>query len=229
MEAGVRCVSNLTMLSNAYSIRIEFDNNQIGFDATMVDRKEDSDSMNDLKEEVARLKDEVRRISEAIPSAKATSPGTPGSSQRPSLGQSIGDYVNDVVQSVMSGISSEFDKSVFVDPTGVWFDRHLAKVQARSLSDAEAGRAASLMSAMASEHRLRILTELLYGGRYASEIETVLKDITPSTISNHLKILEEAGLVVQEGDRGRYLITLPGRIALRMATRLTRFFERRKS
>lgn len=217
----------MTVMSNAYYNRIKFDYNQIGFDAIMVDKKEDSDGMNDLREEVARLKEEVRRISEAVPTSKATS--SSGSSQKPNLGQTIGDYVNDVVQSVMSGISSEFDKSVFVDPTGVWFDRHLAKVQARSLSDAEAARAASLMSAMASEHRLRIMTELLYGGRYASEIEAVLKGITPSTISNHLKILEEAGLVVQEGDRGRYLITLPGRIALRMATRLTRFFERRKS
>ena len=84
------------------------------------------------------------------------------------------------------------------------------------------------MSAMASEHRLRILNELLYGGRYASEIEAILKEISPSTISNHLKILQEAGFVVQEGDRGRYLITLPGRIALKMATRLTRFLDRRK-
>ena len=191
----------------------------------MVDRKDDPESINDLKEELSKLREEVRRISEAAPSKTATE----GPPQKPNLGQTIGDYVNEVVQSVMSGITSEIDKSVFVDPTGVWFDRHIAKVQSRSLSDAEAGRAASLMSAMASEHRLRILTELLYGGRYASEIEAVLKDITPSTISNHLKILEEAGLVVQEGDRGRYLITLPGRIALRMATQLMRFFERRRS
>jgi DNA-binding transcriptional ArsR family regulator len=137
--------------------------------------------------------------------------------------------VNDVVESVTSGISSEIEKSVFVDPTGAWFDRHIARVQARSITQAEAERAATLMSAMASEHRLRILNELLYGGRYASEIEAILKDISPSTISNHLKILQEAGLVVQEGDRGRYLITLPGRIALKMATRLNRFLERRKS
>jgi len=138
------------------------------------------------------------------------------------------DYVNDVVESVTSGISSEIEKSVFVDPTGAWFDRHIARVQAKSITPAEAERAATLMSAMASEHRLRILNELLYGGRYASEMEAVLKDISPSTISNHLKILQETGLVVQEGDRGRYLVTLPGRIALKMATRLTRFLERRK-
>ncbi len=192
----------------------------------MPDKIDDTqDNIGSLKEEVARLREEVRRISENVPSQKAR----PSESQgKMSFADSLSGYVNDVVQSVMSGISSEIERSVFVDPTGAWFDRHMARVQARSMSSAEAERAATLVGAMASEHRLRILNELLYGGRYASEIESTLKDISPSTISNHLKILEEAGLVVQEGDRGRYLITLPGRIALKMATRLTRFLERRR-
>lgn len=187
---------------------------------------EAQDNINNLKEEVAKLREEVRRISGDVSSPKARSSVSSG---KPGFAESLSEYVNDVVQSVMSSISSELERSVFVDPTGAWFDRHVAKVQARSMSSGEAERAATLMGAMASEHRLRILTELLYGGRYASEIESVLKDISPSTISNHLKILEEACLVVQEGDRGRYLITLPGRIALKMATRLTRFLERRRS
>lgn len=186
---------------------------------------ESPDNIGDLKEEVARLREEVQRLSQAIPQKAKQSE----ISNKPSFGESLSEYVNDVVQSVMSGISSEIERSVLVDPTGAWFDRHVAKAQARSMSVAEAERASTLMGAMASEHRLRILSELLYGGRYASEIESVLKDISPSTISSHLKILEEAGLVVQEGDRGRYLITLPGRIALKMATRLTRFLEHRRS
>ncbi len=183
------------------------------------------DEVRSLKEEVERLREEVQRISEAIPSQKTQARESAG---KPGFGESLSQYVNDVVESVMSGISSEFDRTMFIDPTGVWFDRHVARVQAKSLSTAEAERAATLMGAMASEPRLRILTELLYGGRYASEIESVLKDISPSTISSHLKTLQEAGLVVQEGDRGRYLITLPGRIALKMATRLTRFLERKR-
>ena len=186
---------------------------------------ETPDNIRNLKEEVARLREEEQRLSEAIP--QKTKPSE--TSSRPSFLESLSEYVNDVVQSVMSGISSEIERSVLVDPTGAWFDRHVAKAQARSMSVAESERASTLMGAMASEHRLRILSELLYGGRYASEIESVLKDISPSTISSHLKILEEASLVVQEGDRGRYLITLPGRIALKMATRLTRFLEHRRS
>ena len=191
----------------------------------MVDKSNNSSNMDKLEEEVARLREEVQRISSAIPQQSTRSNESP----KRNLAQSLSDYVNDVVESVTSGISSEFEKSVFVDPTGAWFDRHIAKVQARSITPAEAERAATLMSAMASEHRLRILNELLYGGRYASEMEAVLKGISPSTISNHLKILQESGLVVQEGDRGRYLVTLPGRIALKMATRLTRFMDRRNS
>lgn len=188
--------------------------------------KETPDDISNLKDELTKLREEVRRLSEAIPN-QTSRPS--GAFEKRNLGQQISEYVNDVVNSVMSGVTSEFEKSVFVDPTGAWFDRHISKVQSRTLSAAEAQRAASLMSAMSSEHRIRILTELLYGGRYASELESVLKDISPSTISNHLKILQEAGLIVQEGDRGRYLITLPGRIALKMATRLGRFLERRRS
>jgi len=184
----------------------------------MADKKDEN--YDELKNEIARLREEVHRISGSSPAP---------SSERRNLGQSLSDYVNDVVESVMSGITSEIQKSVLVDPTGVWFDRHIASVQSKSMTSQEAQRAATLMTAMSSEHRLRILTELLYGGRYASELETVLKDISPSTISNHLKILQESGLVVQESDRGRYLITLPGRIALKMATRLARFLERRRT
>jgi DNA-binding transcriptional ArsR family regulator len=192
---------------------------------SMVDKSSSPSDIDRLEEEVAKLRDEVHRISSAIPSQNTQGNESP----KRNFAQSLSDYVNDVVESVTSGISSEIEKSVFVDPTGAWFDRHIARVQARSITPAEAERAATLMSAMASEHRLRILNELLYGGRYASEMEAVLKDLSPSTISNHLKILQESGLVVQEGDRGRYLVTLPGRIALKMATRLTRFLERRKS
>ena len=194
---------------------IRFSSNRVRLH--MADKKDEN--YDELKSEIARLREEVHRISgSAAPS-----------SEKRNLGQSLSDYVNDVVESVMSGITSEIQKSVLVDPTGVWFDRHITSVQSKSMTSQEAQRAATLMTAMSSEHRLRILTELLYGGRYASELETVLKDISPSTISNHLKILQESGLVVQEGDRGRYLITLPGRIALKMATRLARFLERRRS
>lgn len=192
-----------------------------------MDKEKESEGVESLREEITKLKDEVRRLSESIPSQGGSAASRSFGARN--FGQSISEYVNDVMNSVMSGITSEFEKSVFVDPTGAWFDRHVSKIQSKTLSPGEVQRAASLMGAMASEHRIRIMTELLYGGRYASELESVLKDLSPSTISNHLKILQDASLIVQEGERGRYLITLPGRIALKMATRLGRFLERRRS
>ncbi len=84
------------------------------------------------------------------------------------------------------------------------------------------------MSALGQEHRLKILSELMHGGRYISELQEKLPEITTSTLSSHLDVLQEAGLVVQEKVRGRYLITMPGRAAYKMARRVTRFLERGK-
>jgi DNA-binding transcriptional ArsR family regulator len=85
---------------------------------------------------------------------------------------------------------------------------------------------AEVMSALGEEHRLEILAELMNGGKYVNDLQEKLSEITTSTLSSHLKVLEEAGLVVQEKVRGRYLITIPGRTAYKMARRVTRFVER---
>ncbi len=44
-----------------------------------------------------------------------------------------------------------------------------------------------------------------------------LSGLAPGTLPHHLKQLEEAGYVTQERVRGRYLITIPGRMALKLA------------
>jgi DNA-binding HxlR family transcriptional regulator len=82
------------------------------------------------------------------------------------------------------------------------------------------------MSALGQEHRLRILGELMGGGKYMSDLQEKLSEITTSTLSSHLDVLQKAGLAVQEKVRGRYLITIPGRAAYKMARRVTRFLER---
>ena len=84
---------------------------------------------------------------------------------------------------------------------------------------------AKAMSALGQEHRLKILDALMSGGRYINELQEELKDITTSTLSSHLDVLEEVGLVVQEKVRGRYLITMPGRTAYQMARKVSRFLE----
>jgi DNA-binding HxlR family transcriptional regulator len=96
-------------------------------------------------------------------------------------------------------------------------------------ADANFSRVAEIMSALGQEHRLRVLNELMNGGKYINELQEKLSEITSSTLSSHLGILEEAGLVVQEKVRGRYLITIPGRTAYKMAKRITKFLERRET
>jgi len=49
-----------------------------------------------------------------------------------------------------------------------------------------------------------------------------LPDISAGTLSSHLNILQEAGLVVQEAVRGRYLITILGRTALKIVNKLAK-------
>jgi len=83
-------------------------------------------------------------------------------------------------------------------------------------------KAANIMSALGEEHRLKILSELMTGGKYISDFQTALPEITASTLSSHLNVLQEAGLVVQERVRGRYLVTIPGRIAYKMAAAVAR-------
>jgi DNA-binding HxlR family transcriptional regulator len=70
-----------------------------------------------------------------------------------------------------------------------------------------------------------MLSELMSGGKYINELQDKLSEITTSTLSSHLNVLEEAGLVVQEKVRGRYLITMPGRTAYKMARQVARFLE----
>ncbi|MBS7614796.1 winged helix-turn-helix transcriptional regulator, partial [Candidatus Bathyarchaeota archaeon] len=85
--------------------------------------------------------------------------------------------------------------------------------------------AADLMSALGHENRITILGELVSGGKYASELQEKLPDIGASTLSSHLDVLEKAGLIVQEKARGRYLITMPGRLAYQMANEIAKQIE----
>lgn len=60
-----------------------------------------------------------------------------------------------------------------------------------------------------SDRSIEILNELMSNGKYINKPQEKLSEITTSTLSSHLNVLEEAGLVVQEKVRGGYLITMP--------------------
>jgi len=133
----------------------------------------------------------------------------------PDWGDRLGDYIGEFVDDVMDGVASELERSIFTE-RGDRMERPTV------LTDSEVARTAAVMNSMANEHRIRILKELTWGGMYAGDLQERLKEIGPSTLSSHLDTLEGAGLVYQEKRRGRYLITISGRIAINMAAQIAK-------
>ena len=171
--------------------------------------------MEKLREELASMKEQLREMSEK---AREKRRGI-----YIDIGEKVGNYVQDIMEGVEEGISGELERSVFVGPHGV---RVYRRREPRKGLKADPAKAASAMSALGHEHRLVILRELMYGGKYISELQEKLPEITSSTLSSHLDVLQEAGLVVQEKVRGRHLITIPGRMAYKMANRIAKLIER---
>jgi len=173
------------------------------------------DEMKKLKEELANMKEQLSEMSNRL-------------RRKPrgfhiDMGGKIHDYVGDIMEGVAEGISGELERSVFIGPHGVRVSRGRRE---EDVVKTDPAKAASAMSALGNEYRLRILGELMYGGRYISELQDKLSEITASTLSSHLDVLEKAGLVAQEKVRGRYLITIPGRMAYKMAKKIARFIEK---
>ena len=178
------------------------------------------EEMKKLKEEMSVLKEELKGITER---GRKKSRGI-----YIDVGNRVHDYVEDVMEGVAEGIHGELEKSIFIGPRGVRIHARTEPYRRREDEiEASFPKVADVMSALGHEHRLIILSELMSGGKYINEMQEKLSEITTSTLSSHLNVLEEAGLVVQEKVRGRYLITMPGRTAYKMARRVTRFLERR--
>lgn len=180
--------------------------------------EEGKDELEALKRELTDLKRRMDELSEKTAERKEV--------KKRGIRIDIGDFVNEIMEGVMTGISGEIEKSVLIGPHGVYVARAKRRREPMEVEETpEPAKTASVMSALSSEHRLRILSELMAGGKYASKLEQKIPDISASTLSSHLKTLEEAGLIVQEAVRGRYLITIPGRMALKTAQRLVKLLE----
>lgn len=59
----------------------------------------------------------------------------------------------------------------------------------------------------------------------SSDLQGVLKEISPSTLSSYLDVLEQLDLISQEKIRGRCIITMAGRIAIKMAAQIAKRAE----
>jgi DNA-binding transcriptional ArsR family regulator len=133
----------------------------------------------------------------------------------PDWGDRLGDYIGEFVDDVMDGVTSELERSLFSESRD-------QGVRPTVMTDSEIAKTSAIMSAMANEHRIRILKELTWGGMYAGDLQENLKEISPSTLSSHLDTLQGVGLIYQEKRRGRYLITISGRIAVNMAAQIAK-------
>lgn len=189
----------------------------------------------ELKEEMKKLKEELRELKEQL-RGEVEKKRKPGRGIYIDIGERVRDYVDDVMEGVAEGIHGEIEKSVFIGPhgrhtkirvPGVKIHNH-APLSEKEDEKVNFDKVALAMSALGQEHRLRVLHELMSGGKYVSELQEKLPEIAASTLSSHLNVLEEAGLIVQERVRGRYLITIPGRSAYKMARRVSKSLERRE-
>ncbi|UCH31144.1 MAG: winged helix-turn-helix transcriptional regulator [Candidatus Bathyarchaeota archaeon] len=181
----------------------------------------------ELKKEMKRLKEELADLKEELKDEKKEQRG---------IYIDIGN-VAEAVEGIAESIQGELERSIFIGPHGshVKIRRPGIKIHKRGEKFEEEDRhvdfnkVAAVMSALGQEHRLRILGELMRGGKYPNELQENLPEIAASTLSSHLSVLEEQGLIIQERVRGRYLITIPGRSAYKMARRITKSLERRHS
>ena len=176
----------------------------------------------DIKEELKKLKEEMAGLKDQLKGMAGE-----GRGRRRGMYIDFGntqDYVDDVMRGVANGVHGELERSIFIGPGGcrMWKGHRHEEEEEGGI---DFGQAAKAMSALGQEHRLKILDALMSGGRYINELQEELKEITTSTLSSHLDVLEEVGLVVQEKVRGRYLITMPGRTAYQMARKVSRFLE----
>ncbi|MEM3579116.1 MAG: metalloregulator ArsR/SmtB family transcription factor [Candidatus Bathyarchaeia archaeon] len=176
----------------------------------------------DIKEELRRLRSEIASLKEQFKEAKERK-REKGYRLYIDIDNNIRESLEDALESIAESIHGELKKSIFIGPRGVRIIKETVDEKEETAIDFS--KTAEIMNALSHEHRLRILKELMSGGKYVNELEEKLPEITASTLLSHLKILEEAGLVVQEKVRGRYLITMPGRIAYKMVVKVAKFVE----
>ncbi|MDH7564328.1 MAG: helix-turn-helix domain-containing protein [Candidatus Bathyarchaeota archaeon] len=180
----------------------------------------------EIKEEMKRLREEITNLKNQLHAAI-------GEKQEKRRGLHIDieapghEYVEDMMQGIAEGIHGELEKTICIGPGGMRIIRRGRPWREEEEETVDFPKIAEAMSALGHEHRLKILHGLMNGGKYIHDLQQTLPEITTSTLSSHLNVLEESGLVVQEKVRGRYLITLPGRAAYKTARKIAKLLERR--
>jgi DNA-binding HxlR family transcriptional regulator len=225
-------------------IKIEYNSMYLGLN--LMFGKKDDEEVKKLREQVENLKEQLNGLSkqleakeeekkeeqpEKVEEPKTEQPLRSGEAvwRFPDFGDRIGEYVGGIIEGVVDNVMKDLDRSLG-GLSGKFGPEKITtklaeKSAAKETMKVNPKTAADLMNALGHENRITILGELVSGGRYASEFQEKLPDISASTLSSHLDVLEKAGLIVQEKARGRYLITMPGRLAYQMANEIAKQVE----
>ncbi|MFX0067887.1 MAG: ArsR family transcriptional regulator [Promethearchaeota archaeon] len=136
-------------------------------------------------------------------------------------GKELGEYISMVVGDVMRGVDETLRKTIFVGPKGAYIRKGDKEIFVggkgeEPISPVPPEEAQRLLAPLASAERVKLLYLLAESPQYHQDLMNE-SGLAPGTLPHHLKQLEEAGYITQERVRGRYLITIPGRMALKLA------------
>ncbi len=166
------------------------------------DRKEATD-IEALRKEIEVLKEELAKIREKKNTLETSKERTA------SIGEAVNAFISSLMRDLAESITREI--SVVVAPKKIIVHKK-PEVQ---ISEAPANKAASLIAPLAHAERIRILQALQEGGKYATDLAQIT-ELEAGPLHFHINSLVDAGYIMQERERGRYLITMPGRVALKL-------------
>ncbi|MHA1917058.1 MAG: winged helix-turn-helix domain-containing protein [Candidatus Ranarchaeia archaeon] len=132
---------------------------------------------------------------------------------------SISKYVSGVMDSVASSLETSFS-GIFPNDPGKGSRKLKIRIDNLSIDKKYLSHfykeSSNLLSLIADENRLKLLKELENSGKYQKELSENTK-IHGGTFNHHINKLIESNFAIQEAVRGRYLITIEGREALKLA------------
>ena len=198
-------------------------------------KNEESEDVEDLREEFKRLKKEVKRLKRESrsydddwddrdhyrPRRRRPHPPPPfsfpprffedicgikgGGDFFGDFIGSLGESIGKTVEAAMSGAFEFGDE--FMEGVEEWEEERMDV-------DKFAKLAAPIASALSDENRLRIMKALEPRSLETGELSEKV-GITGGNLAHHLGKLQDAGLIRQRRERGRYKLTFVGRMALK--------------
>jgi hypothetical protein len=189
------------------------------------------------KDELRRLKDELRELKEEVKDRGDKDPFVPPrprvrhfkhktGRKRPKdfnfdfdfdFDSSLGGYLESVLGSVAESLDTAFRGVFTTGPksSSGRKSRFKSPVFTKEQEDSFFEETPELIGLLADSNRLKLLKRLESGPKYQSDLTD--DKLQGGKFKHHMDKLQEAGWIIQEKARGRYLITISGREALKFA------------